>query len=192
MFQGNFPTTSGNYQWVSQERRFSQWYQRWKHSHWQRFWKNKINRFRISKISPRRYFLRVWRNSHILSSWVDLLQVLSLNLYYDSDTVIVIYLHFRRYRAESLTVWSLGILLYDMVCGDIPFENDQQIVSSNLTWFRHLELSDELKHLVTLCLCKEESKRITLKSVEKHPWLSQEDEDTMTESSILYSSSLEW
>ena len=100
-------------------------------------------------------------------------------------------LHFRRYRAESLTVWSLGVLLYDMVCGDIPFDNDQQIVSNNLTWFRHLDLSDELKHLVSLCLCKEESKRITLKSVEKHPWLSQGYDDTMTESSILYSSSLE-
>ena len=105
--------------------------------------------------------------------------------------VTLIYLHFRRYRAESLTVWSLGILLYDMVCGDIPFENDQQIVSNNLTWFRHLELSDELKDLVSSCLCKEESKRITLKSVGKHPWLSQEDDGTLTESSILYSSSLE-
>ena len=98
---------------------------------------------------------------------------------------------FRRYRGDGLTVWSLGILLYDMVCGDIPFETDQQIVSSNLTWFRHLELSDELKHLVSLCLCKEESKRITLQSMETHPWLSQGYDDTMTESSILYSSSLE-
>ena len=102
-----------------------------------------------------------------------------------------IYTYSRRYRAESLTVWSLGILLYDMVCGDIPFENDQQIVSSNLTWFRHLELSDELKHLVSLCLCKEESKRIRLTSVEKHPWLRQEYDEAMTDSSILYSSSIE-
>ena len=36
-FQGNFPTTFGNYQRVSQERCFSQWYKRREHSHWQRF-----------------------------------------------------------------------------------------------------------------------------------------------------------
>merc|ERR1712184_101025 len=63
----------------------------------------------------------------------------------------------RAYRPEGLTVWSLGVLLYDMVCGDVPFECDAQISRAQLTWFPQLKVNTE--------------ERLTLADLANHPWL---------------------
>ena len=76
----------------------------------------------------------------------------------------------RVYTAEGLTVWSLGILLYNMLCGDIPFESDQEISEGRLVWLKQLKLSSQVKELILGCLSVDPSKRMTLCEVLNHPW----------------------
>ena len=54
-----------------------------------------------------------------------------------SGTLVYIcpeYVQLGYYHAEPATVWSLGCLLYDMVFGDVPFHDRQQIVRATPTF----------------------------------------------------------
>ena len=80
----------------------------------------------------------------------------------------------RRYRGEALTVWSLGVLLYDMLCGDIPFETDAEILAARPVWWQELGLSHLAKDLVAGCLTADPGARLTLSQVIGHPWFTME------------------
>ena len=85
------------------------------------------------------------------------------------------WIQIQRYKANPLTVWSLGILLFDIVCGDIPFEKDEQICNPELTFRR--SLSTECQDLIRSCLRIRPQDRITLDKVLQHPWLLMETSD---------------
>lgn len=74
-----------------------------------------------------------------------------------------------RYRAESATVWSLGIMLYAMLVGNIPFHCKSDIIRRRI--YYPSRLSIDARRIIDDCLTLDPSSRISLKNLVAHEWL---------------------
>jgi serine/threonine protein kinase len=88
----------------------------------------------------------------------------------------------RSYHAIPAAVWSLGVLLYDMVTGDIPFERDDQIVRGRINYRIHV--SAGVRDLIASCLTYDPAQRPTLDEILQHPFMNIHQQDSCI-SSIL-------
>lgn len=78
-----------------------------------------------------------------------------------------------RYDGLKATVWSLGILLYDLVVGDIPFHRDNEICGGTIRWRR--PISDDCKDLILRCLEPDPEQRCSLQDISRHSWATSKD-----------------
>lgn len=76
------------------------------------------------------------------------------------------------YSAECATVWSLGVLLYVMTNGDLPFSSQKEIVRGDLRFRQQPSLG--AKELIKECLIMEPKNRLNLSEVGDHPWVKQQ------------------
>lgn len=77
------------------------------------------------------------------------------------------------YRPEPAEVWSLGILLFTLIYGQVPFANSMQVISGN--WKRPTKkpnCSDSCFDLLDGMLKNNPQKRLPIKNILRHPWLN--------------------
>ncbi|PTB76631.1 protein kinase [Trichoderma longibrachiatum ATCC 18648] len=81
----------------------------------------------------------------------------------------------RAYTGPEVDVWSFGIVLYVLVCGKVPFD-DQSMPALHAKIKKGLVdypswLSTECKHLMSRMLVTDPKQRATMQEVMNHPWM---------------------
>lgn len=74
-------------------------------------------------------------------------------------------------------MWSLGVLLYVVLAGELPFDNNylsQQILSADVQFRSSVwkTISNEAKDLIKKLIVKDPSKRLTIQQAIQHPWIN--------------------
>ncbi|XP_057197326.1 uncharacterized protein LOC130558742 [Triplophysa rosa] len=78
------------------------------------------------------------------------------------------YLEQGKYHGKPATVYSLGVLLFFMLCGDFPGDSDRQLILEGI-WHRR-GLTQECCSFVEDCLQRDPKKRIDLEMIRNHKW----------------------
>ena len=84
------------------------------------------------------------------------------------------WLKYKTYNGMELTVWTLGIFLYIMVFGQIPFKDKQQVLRGSVVFKETQNISADCQNLILSMLEVYPENRPTLDQVLSHPWLRSE------------------
>ncbi|XP_071375574.1 serine/threonine-protein kinase pim-1-like [Centroberyx affinis] len=79
---------------------------------------------------------------------------------------------FRRgqYQAGPATVWSVGVTLFNLVCGSLPFNSIREIIRGRVSF--PTGISAECRHLIRWCLSAKAADRPSLEQIQLHEWLT--------------------
>jgi len=76
----------------------------------------------------------------------------------------------KEYSADDMTSWSLGIMMYSMICGHLPFDSPGQIIYNDLPDNARFVMSKKAYAFLSQCLDKNNANRIKLIDMLTHEW----------------------
>ncbi|KAI3644222.1 hypothetical protein MP228_010386 [Amoeboaphelidium protococcarum] len=80
-----------------------------------------------------------------------------------------------KYIGPEVDIWSLGVILFALLCGHLPFDDDnmkelyRKIGCAQYVMPSHVP--DDCKYLITRMICVDPKKRATLEEIKTHRWV---------------------